>query len=233
MTTATIGNTATLAHGITMAEVEILTRAAVKRFPRSTDSIDPTDRWDAAWFAIIELIYTTTEKPTGFSLICAGMDAISNEVTKRRSMMGYSRKYGEAASGPNFVTYWMPHPAAGDGFSDRLIERLALPKVMAELTAEEYEVIAALAIFGTQIAAAEALGLKYGTFTNRLHKARARAQQLWFEHETPRTSSKVDLAVTCKVGHARDEHTVTRPTGERYCGACAKAAERRRSARKR
>lgn len=112
---------------------------------------------------------------------------------------------GEHDEKPRFLQYWLPITAPMSDFTDRIVEREALPQVLSKLTPREYEAIATLAAYGSQKAAAEALGLTSRAFGMRLWNARMRLWRFWFEHETPPPRSRTS-ATTCRYGHLKAEH---------------------------
>ncbi|WP_340540427.1 hypothetical protein [Nocardioides sp. GXZ039] len=228
MRTATTGEIATLAHGYSMADVEHFTRAAASRRRFST-MLDWGDRHEVAWFAIIELLYTTSERPTRYSLINAGANAIDAAINQELHHHGVRNTTYEL--GANAEMYWLAITAPPPDFTDRVVERLALPQLLSLLTPKQYEAVAALAVHGDLISAAESLGLKMTTLHARVAAAREVLTAAWHAPETPRRRrSRSESDDVCTWGHDRATHTFRDPkTQKRICRACRRSRERRRS----
>lgn len=225
-----VAETATLAHGFTMADVEALTRTASWGSTRGR-MLDASDRWDYAWHAIVEHLYTTEQRPTNVELVRVGMNALQAVVAENLHHHGSNLHTFEV--GPQFGKYWLPVAGTGEDFTDRLIERMALPQVLGQLTAGEYEAIAALAVHGSQPAAADALGITISAMSMRLRTARQRILTVWLEGETPPRVRKADLEKVCRNGHDRATHSDKDEQGNWRCRRCQRNGARRRSARER
>jgi len=228
---STVAETATLAWGYTMADIERLANRAVGRHGLS-HRMDYSDRHDVAWHAIVEELYTTPELPAPYRLITAGLRALDREISD------YRHHHGIITDGfaPKYERYWRPvtHPQT-DGFTDRLIEVLALPAALSVLSPEQYEAIVTLAAFDNAMQdAADAVGMKYHGFYYRVQAARAKIKEVWFEEETPvgsKPTAPHSDAGTCRSGHPRAEHGRQLPSGIWECRTCKNAAARRRRAR--
>lgn len=223
-----VAETATLAHGYTMAQVENFTRIVVKSC-RIGYILDEVDRWDHAWFGIVEKLYGDSSAPTRNDLINAGYTAI--ERATATEFRHHGRSGGVGTEGHGFRKYWLPVTGGNEDFTDRIAERLALPQVLAELTDREYQIIAAHAAHGSPAAAAAALGMSGSAYRTKLSQARKRLQALWFEHETPRAYGSHGSSDQCRYGHSRTEHSYRKPNGKQQCRLCGRNAERRRMAR--
>ncbi|GAB7003911.1 hypothetical protein JCM18899A_13830 [Nocardioides sp. AN3] len=220
-----VAETATVAHGYTMAEIDSITQQAIYGYKWTWTVLDASDRWDCAWHAIVELLYSTTEKPTRWSLVNAAQKAITAEVN------AYFRHHGisKDEEAPNHGKFWRPIVGPRPDFTDGLAERLALPQVLGQLTDLQYEAIATLAIHGTIKNAAAASGVPYAIFIQRVKAARRVALEAWFAPETPVRRGKGN-ADQCRYGHARAEHGYITPAGIWRCRVCSRNAARRRAA---
>lgn len=222
---STVAQIATLAHGYTMADVDDIARWALNVSWR-TQNLSWSDRYDAAWFGIAERLYRAgSPRPTRRDLLDAGLQALSATLDAEYRHHGIAKRSGQTA--PHFAKYWLA-VGGSDDFTDRIVERLALPQVLAELTDLDYETFAALAAHGSNQAAAAALGIKAQAFNARVSRARRRFAETWLDHETP--PAPPDLTKTCKAGHPRDD-TNGYSTGRQWvCRTCARASDRKRKA---
>jgi hypothetical protein len=179
-----------LRHGFSYGHVQALARRAMRDHGPS-QGMDPGDRFEAAWGAIAEYLYTTQQPPTPLDLIIAGRAGLS------RLRKGYLREQGYAyrpngsgrdpaagpMSAPSFLRYWhRPLPPTPE---DMAVDRTALWQVLAVLAPVQAQALLALAEQGDREGAAAALGLADSTFRKRLGAARAAFLVLWHEHEAP------------------------------------------------
>ncbi|MDI6908633.1 hypothetical protein [Nocardioides sp.] len=235
-----IAQTATLAHGYTMDDLNRATGTAVRqsRGGRALDYVTPNHRWDCAWFGVVEHLYASEGPPEFFDLVDAGRRAIraaAEDDARERGVLKSNRpnpgRRYSLRSG--HMKYWInDNRTKSADFTERTVERLALPQVLALLSEIEYEAIAAMAVHGTQSAAAAALGLGHSAFETRLYRARERILRAWLEGETPWSLRNVDLNYECRAGHLRTEHGFRlNGDGPWRCRACIRNAGRRRKAR--
>lgn len=223
-------------HGFTMQDLHTMAAQAC-RADRSLAS-DADTRYNTAWSAIAEHLCAAEEPPDRHELVQVGWQGIYREVREMRVMFGFKDRDGttEVASAPRFVQYWSQpplHPAEG------LVERMAVHQILAVLPEVDREAIVALAVHGDYQDAADAIGLKYSTLTQRLTLARRRFRAHWFAPETAPSITGTDrrigtrakpLATHCKGGKGPHEMTpenvYRRPSrkpghrGERVCRAC-------------
>lgn len=224
--------TATLVHGYTMAEVDRLADVACAmsaRVNRGT-MLDREDRKDAAWHAIVELLYSCAEYPDGYTLIKAGSAAVNRETNDAYRHLGITRHHEDAAK---FTKYWLPVITPAADFAEHLVERLALPQVLGELTPLEYETLITLAAHGNQVDAAAALGIKPAAFSQRIQSARRRIVRVWLEHETPVGAGprRSTSAQECSAGHSREQHGYKNSKGWWRCRVCVRNDQRRHRSR--
>lgn len=219
-----VSETATLAYGYTMADINGMALHA-GRVHRS-GLVDEDERLAVAWHGIVVALYEARTEPTRYELVGAGVHALSREADRLRSHYGLQYR-GYEGTGPNFNKYWgVRHHDNDDGFTERIVERLALPTVLAILTPKQYEVISTLAAFDGDIHAASiALGVTESALEQRAGRARRRIAAAWFGDETPRRTSRVDGM--CLNGHSRTEHATQDPNGQWRCRTCQKGNSRR------
>ena len=215
-----------------MADVDRFTRkACLKSRKVVTMSLD--DLSEAVWFAIVEELYDSNEYPSPTHLITVGNRAAARANQDENQVRGFDLTTGQIRA--RFTAYWGGKRSsggvdAGDGFSDRLIENLALPQVLSRLSPGEYEALAALAVHESQSRAAEAIGVHISTFETRLREARQHVKELWFEHETPRSARPHDPNYACPRGHKRSEHGRWRKKANNWdCRECERARVLKRS----
>lgn len=231
--TATVGEIATLAHGYTMGHIDRLSFDAARR-SRST-VIDFRDKQETAWHAIVEMLYDTTERPTHFTLLNHASDAVDREcrqVLRSRGIRAGEPGVGEYDHKPKFLQYWLPVTGPMTDFTDRIVERDALPQVLGKLSPLEYEAIATLAAHGSQKDAAEALGITLGAFGLRLWQAREKVWRHWFEHETPPPKTRQSKD-TCRYGHPKSQYAFVQTNGSFGCTICRRNRARRSAAKNR
>ena len=241
-----LAETATLAHGFTMAEIDRYATLTARRL--WTSGLDFEERYDSAWHAIVELIYASDTKPDWREIIFAARNAIQKATGDQMRHHGVDKLRGGLA--PKFRRYWgveegsdrpgamhTVRSAVAEDFTDRLVERMALPAALSTLTAEEYEVVATLAVQDSRRAAADALGLSEAQFAHRLQRARAKVMALWLAPETPRqmggsrgSTAEQRAAGVCGNGHNRDEHSYRDSRDLVVCRLCKRNANRRRKA---
>lgn len=175
-----------LRHGYTLRDLHQMTAAAL-RADRS-GAMDYTTRRDVAWSAIAEALYAADEPPHRQELIRVGWQAIYAEVRDRYRHHGYQDRDGFAGHGtaPNFAAYWLGLPQVTPSPEDRVVERLALPRLLETLTDGQRQVVATLAAFeGDRPAAAVALGCSEKALNHQLRMARSRCLAAWLGGETP------------------------------------------------
>ena len=232
--TLTVAEVATVAWDYTMADLEAFARKAARL--ANAPVMSREDAADTAWHGIVEALYTATEKPPPHQLIGAGVTIVQRERRDWYRHHGVDVDHPGRGDRPAFTTYWGPgrgDTTAHDGFSDRVVERMALPQVLAVLTARQYEVVVALAAFdGDARQAAAALGITLGTLQQAAQDARQRILGVWFEHETPRFGGgHCSDPDRCRNGHLRAEHSYTQPNGALACRECRRRVARNRMRR--
>lgn len=181
-----------LTHGYTLHDLHQLTRAAV--LADRSGAMPYPDRWDTAWSAIATALYEAEYWPRRSTLIQAGWTAIYRDVRDGYRHAGYRDRdwYSGYATAPRFVQFWWnPH----FDFADDLVDRVAAKQIVAGLPEYQREALYALAALDDYRAAADHLGLKYSTLTQRLSAARRRFLRLWHEGETPSRPCGTDRRV--------------------------------------
>jgi hypothetical protein len=188
-------NPSTVRHGYTLTRLDRLARVAA-RIPAGT-CWSATDRYQAAWNAIVDLLCTGTPPPRPSHLIQAGREGILRYANTERHHHGVVARAAWAgdATTPAFVRYWWEQRGRTDDHAPAIIDRLALARIWPALRDTDRAALLALAAHGTAQAAADALGLQRHTYYLRLRKARQAALTLWHEGQTPPR-----LRRDCRVG---------------------------------
>lgn len=172
-------HTEPIRHGYTLADVDRVARAAVDR--AAERAMDYRDRYDAAWDAVVVRLMAE-EAPTFQDLWLAGMAAIGQTVKSYKQTHGYSPTTGTWR--PAFERYWdtgrsIPSP------EEQIIDRMALRQIWPALSRTHREMLATMAVYGDNVAAADAAERTYATFNSHLKNARKEFFALWHQGETP------------------------------------------------
>lgn len=171
-------------HGYSVEHLDRLARIAAKRaFGRTT--ADPLDRIDIAWTGIVEHLYEAVERPTTTQLLLAGTTAILDwdTATRRAHGVPHHRIWAGPGTMPQFARYWSQRSTPSP--EDPIVERLSVHQIWPTLTPQQQESLTALAVHGTLALAAEAIGINYFTFWQRIKRARAAFLHAWHQGETP------------------------------------------------
>ena len=229
-----LSRTAVVAHDYTLADIDSIAWAAVYRM-ENVQFMDLRDRHEAAWHQIAIELCTSVERPSNFDLYFAARRGVL------RAADDENRHHGTPKAGPNrgkrnespaFERYWRPVKDSHDGFTEPLVERLALPDALGVLTPLEYQAIITLAACDNSVTeAAAVLGIGYDTYYSRVQKARKRFKAAWYGEETPPSVGKP--TDRCRSGHNRKEHGKQLPDGRWECQTCKRQAAARRRARSR
>ncbi|GIE30144.1 hypothetical protein Ait01nite_031890 [Actinoplanes italicus] len=213
-------------HGYTLHDLNGLAKSAAITASPSAAGYD--DRYDEAWSAIVEHLFTVEQPPTGRDLWYAGLNAVRHAgATDRRhhgasSSGGYN---GPTGASDRFAQYWSN--TVTHDFSGAVIDRYAAFQIWPQLADIHQQTLLALAAAGDIDGAAVALGVTVRLARQRVSRARAAFRALWHEHETPppfwhRTHSPVDKAglKPCGTPAAWSRH---KRRGEPVDQACAEA----------
>lgn len=191
-----------------------------------------TDRFQAAWDGIIDVLYEVEHWPSADKLASAGRRAITlaSQAEQHHHGVSRDRPHDGAGSMPNFQRYWClaakPYPSP----ESRAVERVGVPQILARLYPSERAVLTALAAHETQDAAARALGMRTATFRATLGRARRRFLALWHEGEQPSRIWRIDRRVNA-YGELSNRTSAAQLRSHRRVyartRAAAKAADRR------
>lgn len=230
---STVAQTAVLVHGYTMARVDRLADDAARK-TLATRLIDPSDAREEAWQAIVSLLYSCAEKPTEWSLVDAAMSAIrtyANAYLRDKGLRA-SRTPGNGGyeETPHFNQFWVHIIGAKPDWTEGIVQRMALPRVLGVLTPTQYEAVVALAAHDDLARAAAALGVSYGAMKLRVQAARKKMLEAWFDDETPPRAGKRPASEACRYGHARAMYG-GHDGAQWFCRLCRRNAARRRRAR--
>jgi hypothetical protein len=172
-------------HGYTLTDIDRIAHTATAR-AHGGRILDYTDRYDAAWHAIAELLCTTSEQPTRSDLTVAGMTAVNRLGQDHRHTWGMARTWGSAEGDmAAYQRYWELSRRVTAPPEDPVVDRLALRQIWPRLSLTHQQVLYALAVHGDHQAAAASLGKSQATYRSHLKAARAAYRALWHEHETP------------------------------------------------
>jgi hypothetical protein len=201
-----------LRWGFTLSDVHKATMRAV--YTAFSQAADYSDRVSAAWFAVVEYLYTAVEEPSADDLMIAGRKAVDDAVH------GYWRTHGVDKRNPsagqenrvNFQRFWwtFSRPAS---FESGLVDKMALIAIWPHIRPVNQEALLALAVHDSYQNAADAMGLKYSAFVSRVAKGRHEFLRLWHEGECPSkpwgTDRRVEgggvRSVTTKLRRRRQE----------------------------
>lgn len=172
-------------YGYTLTDLDRLARSSAST--AWAGGLDYTDKYDAAWHAIAELLYTADERPSGWALKVAGTNAITALAQNEGRHHGYDRHHPENGAGgrPYFQRYWTLAGRATPSPEDKVVERIALLQIWPTLTGMQRQALLALAVHEDHQQAAAAIGKTPGTYRVHVKDARARFRALWHEGETP------------------------------------------------
>ncbi|MGI5414279.1 helix-turn-helix domain-containing protein [Actinomadura luteofluorescens] len=172
----------TLKYGYNLADLDLLTRAAVRRVVGMRG--DYRDRYETAWSAVAEHLYARETPPAPFDLIDAGRDALRRHVVDVMHHHG-RRRATEPGGGtepmPRYGLYWdwvgwRPDPA-------HILERVAVWQIWEDLTDRDRAVLAPLTAGLSQRDAARALGMQRAAYVMALRIARRHFLDRWHEGE--------------------------------------------------
>jgi hypothetical protein len=237
-----------LRHGYTLADLNHVARAAVAA--DRLMAMSATERYDLAWSAIAEHLYSAETPPHRSALIATGWQAIARHVRDGLRQRGYTDSRprdwsSDQPTMPRYVQFW--HGQVTPSHEDKVVEKLAATQVFAVLRGPYRDAVLALAVHDDYRKAAEALGISDKALRFRLGRARRRFLIEWHEGETPRRSRRTDrrveahgkaLATACGNGHpwtpenTRTEDRMVRgkPQHRRVCRACERDRAARRGA---
>jgi hypothetical protein len=172
----------TLRHGYNLADLDVLTRAAVRRVVGMRGAY--RDRYETAWSAVAEHLYARDTPPEPFDLIDAGRDALRRHVGEEMHHHGRRRATGSGGGTepmPRFFLYWdwvgwRPDPA-------HVLERVAVWQIWADLPDRDREILAPLMAGLSQRDVARALGMNRAAYVMALRIARRHFLDRWHEGE--------------------------------------------------
>jgi hypothetical protein len=169
-----------LRHGYTIDDARrYALMAANSRYAPRT--LPHHDRVDIAWYRIVEHLYETDRYPSPTHLCHLAAVAISRASANEDHHAGRDQHTRQVM--PKFAKFWTnPHSA---GHEDAVVERVALPQVLALLSAAQRDALVALAVLGCRDKAAAGLGLSPSGLDCRLGRARRTFYAAWFEGQTP------------------------------------------------
>ncbi|GIE29988.1 hypothetical protein Ait01nite_030330 [Actinoplanes italicus] len=172
-----------LVHGYTLNQVGDIARSAVVAAGYAPSNF--ADRYDEAWSAVVETLYSADAAPDRQALWYAGLDAVHAAIRDDRRHYGASAfdRNSELASAPGFVRYW--GNVVTPDFSSPMVERFAARQIWRRLSGHHKTVLATFAAAGTIYETARLLDVTAHAAQQRIDRARAAFRALWHEHETP------------------------------------------------
>lgn len=171
-----------LRHGYRLADLHRLARlAALGVGARASDF---RERYELAYSAIAEHLYTVEHPPRDHNLITAGRAGILNEERAVWRDRGYLNP-GEAGVAPRYAIYWEWACRTTPSPENPIVERLALTQILATVPPAQLAAVQARAVFDNHQAAATALAASLKNYRSNLGYARRRILALWHEGETP------------------------------------------------
>lgn len=178
---------ANVAHGYTMADVGRLARVGISKARTSGGTSD--DRYQAAWDAVVLALAEASERPSAGVLATAAASAVEDAWHNHRHHHGITNAGTDAS---RHVIFWLDLCAPTASPEQRIVEMRALVQIWPRLNDNDRQALTALATMGGYQSGADALGLDYRTFANRVRRARDRFLTLWHEGESPSRLWRVD-----------------------------------------
>lgn len=229
-----------LPHGRSLAEIHRAAQAAARY--TVADAVSYPDRYDEAWSAIVETLYTGRESPSDWEMMQSGRAAIFDIVRQHKHHHGFDSH--SAGSAPMFQRYWNPSPHPSHEAA--VVAKVATAQILPRLTDRHRQVIGALAATQDYESAAQLVNMPRCRFISVLSAARRQFRVLWHEGETPsgvwrqhspRAADEewVDGGTRerCRNGHVMSATNtyVDHRSEERFCRRCraANSARYRRS----
>jgi len=172
----------TLRHGYNLADLERFTRMAISRV-RGVFALDPDERYEVAWSAIVERLYTAPDEhpPTPWDLVFAGQDTLSRHVEVDMREHGLDKTNGGVRR--RYAAYWLGPRTFR--MEPKVVDGIALWQIWPTLTDKQRQALLALAATGDHVKAAALAGMTMANFRSQLSFARQRFLSWWHEGETP------------------------------------------------
>lgn len=172
-----------LRHGYTYGNLEGIARKAA--LDSKWRYVSLADRYEIAWSAITEALYTSEDPPYAYDLIQCGIRAIARYVEEDGQLRGtYYYRPGKPRM-PRFEIYWWTAAGPTPSPEDRIIDRIAARHIFEKLTPANQRVLLALADHNDYTRAAESLGISRKSFVTYVYLARKQFLRLWHDDETP------------------------------------------------
>ncbi|MEU8892953.1 hypothetical protein [Streptomyces sp. NPDC048442] len=206
-------------HGYTLDDLHHLSRHVVHSDSWHTAG-DIEERYDAAWYALVEYLLAAAEPPTRRDLFQAGRRGRDASIRQDQQAHGYNHHRPGNGTRPRFEQYWTTAAAHRPPPEERIIDQYALAQIWPRLTPRQQQALTALAATGDYRQSAVALGVAQSTFHVLLSTARKRFFALWHEGEQPSRMWGTDRRVGSRTATAPVKTTrrpatraVTRRTG--------------------
>lgn len=176
-----------LRHGYTYDEIEALARRVAK-MNAAAGIHDPDDRYEIAFSAIVDRLYTAQTRPGAGHLFNEARTALYTAFLTQQRQRGIPFDApGKSNQALRFRQYWNDWATRSTTASPerRVVEPMAVEQILPLLAPAERAALLALAEHESYVAAAAALGLSRKTFSCYVSKARRRFRVWWHEGETP------------------------------------------------
>jgi len=177
-------------HGYTIEELDELARRAAAITSRFLMPF--AERVGIARGAIAECLCRAEGYVEPLVLVTVGVRAVKNENLAGIHQSG--TRQGELM--PRFEAYWRWTCRHTDSPEEQITEHLAFWQVWTKLSERDRAVLKAIAECKVYAKAAAEMGITYAAFRSALHRARAKAYELWFSPETPPGKWGTDRPVT-------------------------------------
>lgn len=177
-------------NGYTVDVLDDLARRAAVVTSRFWMPFD--ERVGVARGAIVEHLCRAGQPPERPVLLTVGVRAVKNENLAGIHQSG--TRQGELM--PRFAAYWRWTCRHSDSPEEQVTEQVAFWQVWTKLSPRDRAVLQAIADHRGYAKAAAELGMTYAAYRSALHRARAKAYQLWFAPETAPGKWGTDRPVT-------------------------------------
>jgi hypothetical protein len=142
------------------------------------------ERYDLAFSAMAEYLYSCDEIPSQNDLLHAAQRAVNDYVHGDQRSRGISKSDGRSDM-RGFYKYWGYQFSGFPSPEGAVIERMALRQIFPLLAPRFRRVLLTLAATSNHEQAAASLGITPNTYKNQLCSARREFLKLWHEGESP------------------------------------------------
>ncbi|WP_181785457.1 hypothetical protein [Streptomyces phytophilus] len=174
-----------LRFGFTLEQVNRMARH-VSHTHRGSHFGNIDERFDIAWSAMVEIIYSSDACPEPSDLFRGARRALNKDTAKTQHAHGLDPHGMIEGMRPCFVRYWSSLSSPTQSPENSVVERRALWEIWQVLRPFHREALGTLAAYdGDYELAAAALGKTPRQFSWHIREARRSFMELWHEGETP------------------------------------------------